>query len=187
MLFVLATLSWLFWLATMVLGFYGNGCPDIRGCCGSADADCGRPHRAYDGGSFYAVSRIVLSSWLRLFLAFSFSLFWAPMLVFSWVSYLRLCRYRHIGLGGSGFSVAVASFSLFFGLLYVKWTGRAPACNKIIKINKALGATSSGLWRRVLWFLSDSFAGWAGFAGLIGLLALWCRVFVGLLVKVSCW
>ena len=90
MLFVLAILSWLFWLATMVLGFYGNDCPDIRGCCGSADADCGRPHRAYDGGSFYDVSRIVLSSWLRLFLAFSFSLFWAPMLVFSWVSYLRL-------------------------------------------------------------------------------------------------
>ena len=50
----------------------------------------------------------------------------------------------------------------------MKWTGKAPACNKIIKINKALRATSSGLWRRVLWFLGDSFAGWAGFAGLIG-------------------
>ena len=107
--------------------------------------------------------------------------------MFSWVSYLRPRLYRHIGLGGSGFSVAVASFSLFFGLMCVKWTGKAPACNKIIKINKALGATSSGLWWRVSWFLSDSFTGWAGFAGLIGLLASWYRVSMGLLVKVSCW
>ena len=58
---------------------------------------------------------------------------------------------------------------------------------KIIKINKALGVSSSGLWGVGLRFLSDSYAGWAGFAGLIGLLALWYRVFVGLLVKVSCW
>ena len=109
------------------------------------------------------------------------------MIVFYWApSYLRSRLYRHIGLGGSGFSVAVTSFSFFFGSLHVKWTDKDPACNKIIKINKALGVTSSGLWWRMLWFLSDSIVGWAGFAGLIGLLTSWHRVSVGLLVKVSC-
>ena len=48
--------------------------------------------------------------------------------------------------GGLGFLVAVASFSLFFGLLSWKCIGVALALNKIIKINWTLRVTSSGLW-----------------------------------------
>ena len=161
--------------------------PLFWGCCGFAVADCGRPHWAYDGGSFMLQAGLSCQVGSGCFWPSRSRYFWSPCLCFLG-SLVRGPDYIGILVfGGSGFSVAVASFSLFFGLLYVKWTGKAPACNKIIKINKALRATSSGLWRRVLWFLGDSFAGWAGFAGLVGLLALWCRVFVGLLVKVSCW
>ena len=90
--------------------------------------------------------------------------------------------------GGLGFSVAVASFSLFFGLLVWKWTGAALVLNKTIKINKALRVTSSGLWRIVLRFLGDSYAGLAGYAGPIGSLAYMIQGFCGLPVEVSvCW
>ena len=85
------------------------------------------------------------------------------------------------------FSVAVASFSLFSGCWYGSGLVKLRCSTKIIKINKALGVSGSGLWGVGLRFLSDSYTGLAGFAGLIGLLALWYRVFVGLLVKVSCW
>ena len=162
--------------------------PLIRDCRGSADADCGRPHWAYDGDSFMLQAGLSCQVGSGCFWPSRSRYFWSPCLCFLG-SLVRGPDYIGILVfGGLGFSVAVASFSLFFGLLLWKWTGAALVLNKIIKINKALRATSSGLWWIVLRFLGDSCAGLAGSAGSIGLLAFMIQGFCGLLVEVSvCW